>query len=246
VFVLARPAQKELVEESKLGIDIILAVDISASMDFNDILPSRAEASQGVIRDFLERVDENNRVGLVGFSGSAVTFSPLTFDYNILKEYIDKLSFEESFDLIQGAGGTAIGDAILLSVSKFQQDIERTRVIILITDGRANSGVDPLDAADFAKDEEARIHTIFVNQFSDRQALSTLETISSKTGGISEHVESSRGLESVFKEIEESEKTELELPEEYILHDDPNLFISLAGILFVIFCLIKSLKYSRI
>jgi len=167
-LTLARPQGKhEKHEVSKNGIDIIIALDVSESMLAEDLKPNRIEAAKESINKFVKKL-ENDRLGIVVFAGMPFTQSPLTFDYNILSEYIKNISTDSINKGVRGLSGTAIGDAILAGVNRFDKNKEenedRTKVLILLTDGDANTGVDPEVAALKAKKENIRIYTIGIGR----------------------------------------------------------------------------------
>lgn len=159
-FVLARPQNAhEKQDMTKKGIDIILALDVSQSMLAEDLQPNRMEAAKESIRTFIEQI-QDDRLGIIIFSGKAFTQSPLTFDYSILTTYLEDISPESINQNIRGLAGTAIGDAILAAVNRFQESEDRTKVLILVTDGDANAGIDPISAAQKAAEENVTIYTI--------------------------------------------------------------------------------------
>ncbi|MBN2323629.1 MAG: VWA domain-containing protein [Spirochaetes bacterium] len=157
VFSLARP-QKGYIEEKLIteGIDIMLAVDISSSMKAEDFKPNRLGAARNVAKDFIEG-RKNDKIGLVVFSRKAITHSPLTIDYSMLYGFIDGIET----GMIQD--GTAIGNAIIEGTKRLNQGKEKSKVLILLTDGINNSGeVDPITAAYATKAFGIRVYTIGV------------------------------------------------------------------------------------
>lgn len=167
-ITLSRPqSAHEKKDVTKKGIDIVIALDVSQSMLAKDLEPNRIEAAKQSIQDFVNRI-ENDRLGIVIFSGKAFTQSPLTFDYAILQEYIERISPESINQRVQGLGGTAIGDALLAGVTRLRDAEEtqdqRSKVIILVTDGDANVGVDPTLAAQKVAQEDIRIYTIGIGK----------------------------------------------------------------------------------
>ncbi len=157
VFSLARP-QKGYIEEKLIteGIDIVLAVDISSSMKAEDFKPNRLGAARNVAKDFIEG-RKNDKIGLVVFSRKAITHSPLTIDYSMLYGFIDGIET----GMIQD--GTAIGNAIIEGTKRLNQGKEKSKVLILLTDGINNSGeVDPVTAAYATKAFGIRVYTIGV------------------------------------------------------------------------------------
>ncbi len=162
ILALARPHDDKDVEEYKKknieGIDIVMAMDVSASMLAQDFKPNRLEAAKTVAIDFIKE-RPSDRIGLVLYEGEAYTKVPLTTDHNLLIS---------AFDEVQTgmvAQGTAIGTGILTAINRLETSDAKSRVIILLTDGVNNSGeVDPITAAQIAKEYGIRIYTIGVGQ----------------------------------------------------------------------------------
>ncbi len=156
----ARPQQLgEIVQPPQVGRDLMMAVDLSGSMDERDIelggrVVTRLTAAKAVLADFLER-RSGDRVGLVVFGDRAYALTPLTRDLDTVREQLD--------GTVTGLAGraTAIGDAIGLATKRLQQQPTEQRVLILLTDGVNTAGaLDPAKAAQIARDSGVRIHTI--------------------------------------------------------------------------------------
>lgn len=158
IFALARPRlshkRKEIIGK---GIDIILAIDVSGSMKAVDFKPvNRLEASKKVAIDFIEK-RRNDRIGLIIFAENAFTQCPLTLDYNILMQIMEKVEINEQ------ASGTAIGMGLATSVARLKDSQAKSKVIILITDGRNNTGeIDPFTAAGLATTFGIKVYPIGV------------------------------------------------------------------------------------
>jgi Ca-activated chloride channel homolog len=161
-FVSARPTQvTSWVEKWSEGIDIMLVVDLSESMEATDFEPSRMVAARAVIRDFIRRRSED-RIGLVAFGGEAVTKCPLTRDYDFLLTSVEEM---RSGELKQG---TAIGMGLANAVGRLRHSKAKTRIVILLTDGDSNVGaVNPITAATLARQDGIKIYTIGIGK-SDR------------------------------------------------------------------------------
>jgi Ca-activated chloride channel family protein len=122
---LARPqTTNEQVEQWSEGIDIMMIIDISESMQIQDFTPNRLEAAKDVARDFVSGRFQD-RIGLVVFSGDAYSRSPLTTDYELLNTYIDDINFE----LIENRG-TAIGSALAVGTNRLRESDSKSKVII--------------------------------------------------------------------------------------------------------------------
>ncbi len=148
---------------SKKGIDIVLALDVSDSMRAEDLEPNRMEVAKKALERFID-TRESDRVGIVIFAGIPFTQSPLTFDYDILKYFVENISTKSVKQGAFGAGGTAIGDAVLAGLNRLKDSGDREKIIILISDGDANVGIDPIVAAAKAKEEDVRIYTIGIGK----------------------------------------------------------------------------------
>lgn len=156
IVALARPqtdkGQESITTE---GIDIVLTLDVSGSMQAEDFDPNRLEAAKRVAADFI-RGRKNDRIGLVVFAGHSVTQAPLTLDYDVLLSLLDRVKI----GMLQ-EDGTAIGMAIANSVNRLRDSEAKSKVIILLTDGVNNRGeIDPLTAANLAQALDLRIYTI--------------------------------------------------------------------------------------
>ena len=156
----ARPQQLgEVVQPPQAGRDLMLAVDLSGSMSEEDMrlggrVVDRLTAAKAVLADFLDR-REGDRIGLIVFGQRAYALTPLTLDRDTVRDQL--------LDSVVGLAGreTAIGDAIGLAVKRLQAQSAQQRVLILLTDGVNTAGLlDPMKAADIARDQGVRIHTI--------------------------------------------------------------------------------------
>lgn len=157
IIALARPqttsSRKDVTIE---GIDIVLALDVSSSMLAMDLKPDRLEAAKEVAAEFISG-RENDRFGLVIFSGETFTQAPLTTDHAVIKDLFRNIKSGMIED------GTAIGDGLATSVNRLKESKAVSKVIILLTDGVNNMGsLDPLSSAEIAKMYGVRIYTIGV------------------------------------------------------------------------------------
>ncbi len=159
IFALMQPQYGfESESVSRQGIDIMIALDVSGTMAAEDFKPNRIKAAQKITEDFITRITDH-RIGLVVFAGVALTQCPLTIDYGVLTELLRHTSLG-----MMKQDGTAIGDAIINAVYKFNTTSKekRDKVIILLSDGENNAGIDPLTAAKIAADKGIRVYTIGV------------------------------------------------------------------------------------
>lgn len=164
VLALARPTLPVLQADPRAA--VVLAVDISRSMQATDVQPTRFEAARAALRTFIRELPEGLRVALVTFSRDAQLVVPLTTDRARLLEAVDFLDLNL---------GTAIGDAILESITALPPLSERAEApdpkslatIILLTDGRSLAGVDPVEAAQEAARLQIRVHAIGIGRTTD-------------------------------------------------------------------------------
>ncbi|GIW24783.1 VWA domain-containing protein [Meiothermus sp.] len=164
VLALARPTLPVLQADPRAA--VVLAVDISRSMQATDVRPNRFEAARAALRTFIRELPAGMRVALVTFSRDAQLVVPLTTDRGRLLEAVDFLDLNL---------GTAIGDAILESITALPPLSERAEApdpkslatIILLTDGRSLAGVDPVEAAQEAARLQIRVHAIGIGRTSD-------------------------------------------------------------------------------
>lgn len=158
VVALARPQQGRRFEEVEArGVDIVLCMDISGSMQAEDFSPkNRLAVAKERAKEFIAK-RKGDRIGLVVFSATSLTQCPLTLDKRILEELVDRLDFGMLED------GTAIGLGLASAVARLKDSKAKDRVIILLTDGVNNTGdIDPLTAAEAAASLGIRVYTIGV------------------------------------------------------------------------------------
>ncbi|MGZ6132632.1 MAG: vWA domain-containing protein, partial [Myxococcaceae bacterium] len=161
VAALARPQTvgARVRDLSVEGIDIMIALDLSTSMEAGDFRPqSRIYVAKETLNEVIgSRV--NDRIGLVVFAGAAYTQAPLTLDYGVLREVVKQLRTRVLED------GTAIGDALAVSLNRLRDSDAKSKVVVLITDGDNNAGrISPLDAAAMAKALRIPVFTILVGK----------------------------------------------------------------------------------
>ena len=164
IIAFARPQEgHKRTEILSQGVDIVLAIDTSGSMqalDFkkNETQVTRLSVVKDVVAEFVKN-RETDRIGMVVFGANAFTQCPLTLDQNILLSFLDKLKIGMAGD------ATAIGSAIGISARRLKDLKSKSKVIILLTDGRNNSGaISPLQAAEIAKSLGIKVYTIGVGK----------------------------------------------------------------------------------
>ncbi|MDE1888787.1 MAG: VWA domain-containing protein [Planctomycetota bacterium] len=210
------------------GIDIVLAVDVSGSMLAEDFeigseRHNRLYVVKQVVKDFVKR-RINDRIGLVVFAGRAYTQCPMTLDYGMLLQLLEKVEIGMVED------GTAIGSAIGSSVDRLRSTKAKSKVIILLTDGRNNAGeIDPFTASEIAKTLEIKIYTIgagtkglapfpavdlFGNKVMKQVKIDidddALREIAKITDGKYYRATDTESLKGIYSQIDKLEKTESE------------------------------------
>lgn len=210
VVAMARPrtTQHDVMVESE-GLDIILALDTSGSMEARDLESSgrnlnRLELSKRVIAQFIEG-RPNDRIGLVVFGEEAFTHVPLTLDHDALQSVLGQVGIG-----VAGAQGTAIGSALAVSAKRLKDLEAPERLVVLLTDGRNNSGrVSPMQAAQAAAALDMKVYTIGVGRqrrgllgaFDDGLDERVLNEIADATGGQYFRAQDSSALEEVYEQI---------------------------------------------
>ncbi len=239
------------------GIDISMLLDISGSMLAEDLKPNRLEAAKNVIGEFISE-RENDRIGLVIFSRESFTQCPLTIDYSVLLGLLKDVQSGMLED------GTAIGSAIANGINRLKDSKVKSKVLILLTDGVNNSGeVDPITAAQIAKEFGIRIYTIglgtrgtapypvqtpFGIQYQqvpveiDEQVLST---ISGTTNGKYFRATNNRKLEEIYKEIDKLERSKIDIVSYRNASEKFYIFAELALILLLLEFLLQKF-YLRV
>lgn len=225
MIAMARPQNVESNEKVKAeGIDIVLSLDISGSMLAQDFKPDRLEAAKNTAKEFVDG-REHDRVGLVVFAGESFTQCPLTSDHEVLKVMVDQLKSGIIED------GTAIGEGLAIAVNRLRESESESKVIILLTDGVSNKGsIDPLTAAEMAKEYDIKVYTIGVGttgtapfpqrDFFGRTILrqmnveldeALLKDIAKQTSGRYFRAKNNEALRKIYEEINKLEKTEVEV-----------------------------------
>jgi len=222
VLVLARPQSSSSIENmTREGIDIVMAMDASASMLSKDFRPNRLEAAKAVASEFVED-RPFDRVGVVVYEGESFTQVPLTTDHRVVQDGLNAL------ETGRVEGGTAIGMGLATAVNRLRKSDAKSKVVILITDGENNSGqIEPQDAAQLARLESIRVYTVGVGTIGRAKSPvrqrpdgsyiydwvevnidePTLKSIAQETGGRYFRATSGDKLKEIYTEIDALEKT---------------------------------------
>jgi len=255
---LARPQKtNEKVEQWTEGIDIMIALDISQSMQIEDFTPNRLDAAKAVARKFIEgRIQD--RIGIVVFSGDAFSLAPLTTDYELLKSYLDEISFE----MIENRG-TAIGSALAVVTNRMGESESKSKVCILLSDGDNTAGnIDPVTAAELASAYNIKIYTIVVgkeglvpygkdffgrpNMIENTVDESTMRKIAEIGSGEFFRATDVQALGQVFARIDQYEKAEIKETRFKDTSDYYFIYLQWAVALFLIWLLLKSTFVSNV
>ncbi len=259
IVAFARPRSgTEYTEVTSEGIDIMLALDVSSSMQAEDFKPhNRLYVAKEEIKKFVER-RINDRIGLVVFARYSFTQCPLTTDYGVLLNFIDQVDF----GLVED--GTAIGMALINGVNRLRESDSKSRIMILLTDGDNNAGeIDPVTAAALAEAMDIKIYTIGAGKpgnamypvqdplFGKRYVYQptnideeTLKKIAEKTGGKYFRARSGEELEQIYTEIDAMEKTEVKIAS-HIQYTELFHYFTYGGLLLVIIETLLAHTYFR-
>lgn len=256
IVALSRPQSGMKGEEViTQGVDIVLALDVSSSMLAEDIKPNRIDAAKQVAAEFVKG-RKNDRIGMVIFAAQGYTQCPLTIDYGILLGFLDQIKVGMIED------GTAVGMGLAAAVNRLRTSEAKSKVIILLTDGRNNRGeIDPITAAQAAQAFDVRIYAIGagthgtalypVNDpfFGKRYVPmkvdideETLRKIADMTKAKYFRATNRNRLEAIYEEIDEMEKTEIRV-REYTRYSE--LFYYFVGVAVLLFLSEIGLAHTR-
>jgi len=261
ITALARPQVIDTSTRVKTnsGVDIIMAIDVSASMLAKDLKPNRLDALKNVANEFIKnRITD--RIGLVEYAGESYTKTPLTTDKSITLRSLREIKYNNIIE-----GGTAIGMGLATSVNRIKDSKAKSKVIILLTDGVNNAGfIDPITAAELAKEFQIKIYSIGLG--TNGLALSPvgidargkfnyaniqveideklLTQISEMTGGKYFRATDNERLKEIYSDIDKLEKTEIEEFKYYSVDEKFRYFL-VPAILLIVFELIMKLTILR-
>lgn len=256
ITAMARPQTTDVSTKTKStrGIDIIIAIDVSASMLAKDLRPNRLEALKLVAADFIKG-RPSDRIGLVEYAGESYTKTPITSDKSIVLTSLNSIRYNNIIE-----GGTAIGMGLSTSVNRLKDSKALSKVIILMTDGVNNAGfIDPKIASELALEFGIKTYTIGVG--TNGTALSPvarnsngsfvydnvtveidedlLKEIAEVTGGKYFRATNNKKLKEIYNEIDKLEKTEVEEFKYTNYEEKYRPLILFAGILLLIELLLK-------
>jgi len=157
---VAGPGKESVVRSiADEGLDVALVLDISASMLAADFKPNRLESLKELAIDFVDK-NESDRIGVIVYAGEVFTQAPLTTDHRAIKELLRGISYYMIDHSV--SGGTATGDALLIATDTLKRHKikGRDQVIILITDGESNTGIDPLDVAPYLLENKIKLYIV--------------------------------------------------------------------------------------
>ncbi len=244
IIALARPQTKLSSHEVNVeGVDIVVALDISGSMQALDFKPNRLEAAKAVAKEFIEK-RKNDRIGLVVFAGEAFTQCPMTIDHAVLLNLLKQIQSGIIDD------GTAMGDGLATAINRIKDSKSKSKVIILLTDGVNNAGaVDPLSAAEIAHQYGITLYTIgvgtrgralfpvktpFGTQYIEEEVEiddAVLKKMAAITkGGTYFRATDARTLKSIFHQIDNMEKSKIDVTQYDSTKEEFFIFLLIAVI----------------
>ena len=261
ITAIARPRTVDVSTKTKTtkGIDIVMAIDVSASMLAKDLAPNRLEALKDVASEFIKG-RPNDRIGLVEYAGESYTKTPITSDKAIVLRSLKEIKYNTIIE-----GGTAIGMGLATAVNRIKDSKALSKVIILLTDGVNNTGfIDPKIASELAVEYGIKTYTIGLG--TNGMALSPiailpngnfqygrvqveideelLKEIAEVTGGRYFRATNNEKLAEIYEEINKLEKTEIEEFKFYNYEEKYRPLVLLAG-LFLIFELLLRITIFR-
>ncbi|MBP2833342.1 VWA domain-containing protein [Aquimarina sp. U1-2] len=248
ITALARPRTVDVSTKTKTtkGIDIIMAIDVSASMLAKDLRPNRLEALKEVAAEFVKG-RPSDRIGLVVYAGESFTKTPITSDKSIVLSSMKDIKYDNVLE-----NGTAIGMGLATAVNRLKESKAKSKVIILLTDGSNNAGfIDPKIASELAVEYGIKTYTIGLG--TNGMALAPvailpngsfqygrvqveidedlLKEIAKATGGKYFRATNNKKLEEIYQEIDKLEKTDIEEFKFYNYEEKFRSFVLLAGVL---------------
>ncbi|WP_025665307.1 vWA domain-containing protein [Aquimarina megaterium] len=251
ITALARPRTVDVSTKTKTtkGIDIVMSIDVSASMLAKDLRPNRLEALKEVAAEFIKD-RPNDRIGLVVYAGESFTKTPITSDKSIVLGSLKDVKYDNVLE-----NGTAIGMGLATSVNRLKDSKAKSKVIILLTDGSNNAGfIDPKIASELAVEYGIKTYTIGIG--TNGMALAPvailpngsfqygrvqveidedlLKEIAKVTGGKYFRATNNKKLQQIYQEIDKLERTDIEEFKFYNYEEKFRSLVLLAGLLIFI------------
>jgi len=230
----------------------MLVIDTSLSMQAPDLMPTRLEAAKQTAKEFVMK-RKNDRIGVVVFGGVAYLSCPLTLDHDAVNGLIDQIQ-----PGMTKSDGTAIGDAILVATNHLKNSKAKSKIMILLTDGRSNTGVvgDPITAAKLTSQFGIKIYTIGTAKkgpskiptqnplqpyiiIEDDLNEEQLGEIAEITGGKFYRATSTEELSKIYSEIDQLEKTKFEIKYNLEVTELYNKFLIPASIIAFLLIIIE-------
>lgn len=255
VVALARPQTHSENAKTKItdGIDIVMAIDVSASMLSQDLKPNRFEALKKVASQFVKD-RPNDRIGLVIYAGESYTKTPVTTDKSIILNALSEITYGQIED------GTAIGMGLATAVNRLKESKAKSRVIILLTDGVNNTGfIDPQTAAELAAEYGIKVYTVGIG--TNGMALSPyalnadgsiiyrmqqvdideplMKKIAQVTKGRYFRATNNQKLQQIYDEINQMETTKIEEFKETEVDEKFRWWVLVAGVLLLLEFVLK-------
>lgn len=245
IIALARPRTYTISQDrdDSKGIDIMLSVDVSLSMLAKDLDPDRLEALKKIAIDFVNK-RENDRIGLVAYSGEAYTKVPLTTDHQVVVDELNQLN------PLELEPGTAIGEGLSVAVNHLKSSKAKSKIIILMTDGVNTiiNAMPPQIAAELAKNNGIKVYTIGIGSngfaafptgtnifgdivFTEQKTEideNTLMDISQLTGGKYFRATDNNSLQTVYDEINQLERSDVKTSKLYNYEEYFRIFLWIA------------------
>ena len=251
ITALARPQTVDITSNTKTnkGIDIVMAIDVSASMLAKDLKPNRIEALKNVASNFVkDRV--NDRIGIVVYAAESYTRTPITSDKTIIQNAISTIKYD---NVLQD--GTGIGMGLATSINRLKDSKAKSKVIILLTDGVNNSGfLEPNSAAELAKEYGIKVYTIGIGTSGmaefpyaiDPQGRflfrlmpveideNLMKSIAKTTEGKYFRATDNKKLREIYDEINQLETTEIKEKKYFRYHEKYRPLLLIAGLLLLV------------
>ncbi|MGV3504176.1 MAG: vWA domain-containing protein [Adhaeribacter sp.] len=258
LLALARPQRtNEKISQYSEGIDIMLILDTSGSMELKDFKPNRLEAAKAVALQFI-RARRHDRIGVVAFAGEAYSLTPLTTDYELLQEQIKTMRLG-----MIATDGTAIGSALAVAINRMRESAAKSKVCILISDGENTGGnLDPLTAARMAYGYNIRIYTIGIGrdgrvpyQPEGSQQVSYIQTrldetnlrqIAATSQGNFYRASHQPALQDIFRKIDKLEKAQIKETRFRDTRDFYQIYLKWAILFLLAWLLLKNTYLSNV